>query len=151
MPTETAISHKEFLQKVFRNLRMSTDAALSILQKTKDETLKSSLTVQISTYESLAGRVADLMKEEHFNPSDENPIAKWTAKMGIQWNTLKDPTAPHLAQMVLEGTTMAVGEMLRAIKSAEEAELPDESIRLAREVLAYQEKICRDMQDYLKG
>ncbi len=150
MPTETVISHKEFLQKVFRNLRMSTDAALSILQKTQDETLKSSLTVQISAYESFAARAAELMKKEHFNPSDENPIAKWTAKMGIKWNTLKDPTAPHLAQMILEGTTMAVGEMLRAIKSAEDSGLPQESIQLARDVLAYQEKVTRDMQDFLK-
>lgn len=151
MPTETALSHKEFLQKVFRNLRMSTDAALSILQKTKEETLKSSLTVQISTYEAFAARATELMQREHIEPSDENPFAKWTAKMGIQWNTLKDPTAPHLAQMILEGTTMAIGEMLRAIKAAEESGLPQESIRFAQEVLSYQESIARDMQSYLKG
>ena len=151
MPTETAISQKEFLQKVFRNLRMSTDAALSILQKTKDETLKSSLTVQISTYEAFAAQATELMQKEHIQPSDENPIAKWTAKMGIQWNTLKDPTAPHLAQMILEGTTMAIGEMLRAIKSAEDSGLPQESVHFARDVLAYQEKVAREMQDYLKG
>lgn len=151
MPTETALSHKEFLQKVFRDLRMSTEAALSILQKTDDERLKSSLTVQISTYEAFAARATELMQKEQITPTDENPFAKWTAKMGIQWNTLKDPTAPHLAQMILEGTTMAIGEMLRAIRAAEECELPQESIGLAREVLAYQEEVARDMQNYLKG
>ena len=150
MATETIKKTSEtLLQEVFRNVRMASDSLLNILPKVHDDAFRSELTVQISAYEAFASRTVKLMEQEGVKPTDENTIAKLSAKMGIFWNTVKDPSLPHLAQMILEGTTMGIGETLRAIHNAETDGASEDVLRLARDVNSYQEKIAEDMKKYL--
>ena len=150
MATETMKKTSEtLLQEVFRNVRMGADSLLDLLPKVHDEKFKSELTVQISAYEAFASRTVKQMEKEGVKPTDEGPLTKLSTKMGIFWNTVKDPSLPHLAQMILEGTTMGIGEMLRAIHTAENEGAPEDVLRLARDVHSYQEKVVEDMKKYL--
>ena len=77
-------------------------------------------------------------------------MTKMGAKMGILMNTLKDSTQEHLAQMLIEGTTMGVGELLRAIRDAQNNGICGEALRLANDVLSYEEQVVEEMKGYLR-
>ena len=149
--TETVNQTAEnMLEGIYRNVRMCADSLLDLLPHVQDEKLKSDLTVQISVYEAFSSRAIKEMKDTGATPSDTNPMTRFSAKMGTFWHTLIDPSAPHIAQMVLEGTTMGVGNLLRSLREAEEAGVPENVLTLARDVCAYEEQVAENMKTYLK-
>lgn len=140
----------ELLEDVYRNVRMSADSLLDLLPHVRDEKLKSDLTVQLSVYEAFSSRAVKEMEKSDATPTETNPMTRFSAKMGTFWHTLTDPSSAHIAQMVLEGTTMGVGNLLRALRDAENAGVPESVLTLARDVCSYEERAAEDMKAYLK-
>lgn len=150
MTETTDKTAEELLEGVYRNVRMCADSLLDLLPHVQDEKLKSDLTVQISVYEAFSSRAAKEMKDTGATPAETNPMARFSAKMGTFWHTLKDSSTPHIAQMVLEGTTMGVGNLLRALRDAENAGVSENILSLARDVCAYEERVTEEIKTYLK-
>ena len=141
---------EKLLKDIYQNVRMSADSLLDLLPHVQDEKLKSDLTVQISVYEAFSARTVKEMENISVTPTEPNPLTRFSAKMGTFWHTLTDPSTPHIAQMVLEGTTMGVGDLLRALRDAENAGVSENLLTLARDVCAYEERISEEIKAYLK-
>lgn len=148
--TVTVRTTADLLREVYRNVKMAEDSLINLMPKVKDDKLKSDMTVQLSVYEAFASRATKLLAEEGVKPEDESLMTKMSAKWGIMMNTLRDSTTGHLAQMILEGTNMGVGEMLRWIRESENTGVSEASLRLARDVCAFEEKTVEDMKSYLR-
>ena len=101
-------------------------------------------------YPIFAARAAKLLDDEGAKPDDGGMIAKMGAKWGIMMNVMKDSTTEHMIQMMIEGTTMGVGELLRWIREAENKGVSEAALKLAREVCTYQEKTVDDLKEMLK-
>ncbi|MBR7098582.1 MAG: hypothetical protein IKC59_04130 [Clostridia bacterium] len=140
----------DLVGEVYRNVKMAEESILDLMPKVKDETLKSALTVQLSVYSGFAARAAKLLGDEGATPDDGGVMAKMGAKWGIMMNTMKDCTTEHLIQMMIEGTTMGVGELLRWIRESENTGVSEASLKLAREVCTYEEKTVEDLKEMLK-
>lgn len=138
------------LSEIYRNVRMAEDSIINLMPKVTEEKLKNELTVQISVYAAFASRAAKQLAEAGVKPEEENLMTKMGAKWGILMNTLKDSTQEHLAQMLIEGTTMGVGELLRVIRDAQNNGISGEALKLAEDVLAYEEKAVEEMKHYLR-
>ncbi len=138
------------LSDVYRNVRMAEDSIINLMPKVTEEKLKNMLTIQISVYSAFSSRAAKALAEAGIKPEEENMMTKMGAKMGILMNTLKDSTQEHLAQMLIEGTTMGVGELLRAIRDAQNNGISGEALTLASDVLSYEEQVVEEMKGYLR-
>lgn len=141
---------EELLEGTYRNVRMCADSLLDLLPHVKEEELKSEMTTEISVYEAFSSRIVKEMREHGVTPSEINPIARFSAKMGTFWHTLTDPSAPHIAQMILEGTTMGVGNLLRALREAENTGVPEHVLTIARDVCNYEEETMDRIKSFLK-
>ena len=148
--TVTVKTSADLLREVFRNVKMAGDSIIDLMPKVKDEKFKSDITVQLSVYEAFASRTAKMLAKEGVKPEDENVMTKMSAKWGIMINTMKDSSTEHLVQMMLEGTTMGVGELLRLIRESENACVSEDALRLARDVCEYEEKVVEEMKAFLK-
>ena len=140
----------DLVGEVYRNVKMAEESILDLMPKVKDENLKSALTAQLSVYSGFASRAAKLLDDEGATPDDGGMMAKMGAKWGIMMNTMKDSTTEHLIQMMIEGTTMGVGELLRWIRESENKCVSEAALKLAREVCAYEEKTVEDLKGMLK-
>lgn len=138
------------LSEIYRNVRMAEDSIIDLMPKVTEEKLKNELTIQISVYSAFSSRAAKLLAEVGATPEEESMMTKMGAKWGILMNTLKDSTQEHLAQMLIEGTTMGVGELLRVIRDAQNNGISGDALRLAEDVLAYEEKAVEEMKAYLR-
>ena len=136
----------DVLQAVYKNVKMAGDSILNLMPKVKDEKLKSDMTVQLSTFEAFASRAAKLLGEEGAKPEEEGIVTKLSAKWGSMMNTMRDSTSTHLAEMLVEGATMGVNDMLRELREAENSTVSESALRLVRDVCAYEEKIAHDMR-----
>ena len=140
----------DLVGEIYRNVKMAEESILDLMPKVRDDRLKSALTIQLSAYSEFAARAAKLLDDEGVKPDDGGMLAKMGAKWGIIMNSMKDCTTEHLVQMMIEGTTMGVGEMLRWIRESENAGVSDEALKLAREVCSYEEKTVEELKEMLK-
>ncbi len=140
----------DLVGEIYRNVKMAEESILDLMPKVRDDRLKSALTVQLSVYSGFAARAAKLLDDEGVKPDDGGMLAKMGAKWGIMMNTMKDCTTEHLIQMMIEGTTMGVGEMLRWIRESENTGVSEASLRLARDVCSYEEKTVEELKEMLK-
>ena len=139
----------ELIQAVYKNVKMASDSILNLMPKVKDENLKSDMTVQLSAFEAFASRAAKMLADEGVKPEAEGTMTKLSAKWGTMMNTMRDSTSSHLAEMMIEGATMGVNEMLRELREAENSNASENALRLARDVCAFEEKIVKEMKSYL--
>ena len=149
--TETASKNKtaELLQAVHKNVTASVDAIMNLMPKVKDEKLKSDMTVQISVFEAFASRTAKLLAEENVKPEDAGVLSKLSAKWSAMMDTMRDTTASHLAQLLIEGATTGANELLRDLREAENSSVSESAMRLTRDVCAYEEQLVRELKSYL--
>ncbi len=140
----------EVLEAVYKNVKMAEDSILNLMPKVKDEQLKSDMTVQLSTFEAFASRAVKLLSDEGVKPEEEGFVTRMTAKMGSMMNTMRDSSTEHLAEMLVEGATMGVNDMMKQLRESENTSVSEAALRLTRDVCAYEEKIVKDMREYLK-
>lgn len=139
----------ELIQAVYKNVKMAGDSILNLMPHVKDEKLKSDMTVQLSAFEAFASRAAKMLADEGVKPETEGTLTKLSAKWGTLMNTMRDSTTSHLAEMMIEGATMGANEMLRELREAENSNVSESALRLARDVCAFEEKIAKEMKSYL--
>ena len=152
MMTETMqkTTTAEVLTAVYKNVKMASDSILDLMPKVKDERMKNDMTVQLSVLEAFASRAAKLLAEEGVSPEEEGFLANISAKWGSMMNTMRDSTTAHLAQMMVEGATAGVTDMMRELRDAERSAVSEAALRLVRDVCAFEEKMAQDMKEYLK-
>ena len=149
--TEMKTATGELLCSIYKNVKMASDALLTLMPKVKNENLKNDMTVQVSVYEGFASRAAKLLAEEGVKPEEEGAVTKLSAKMSAMMNTMRDSTSSHLAEMLVEGGTMGVNDMLKQIREAENTTASESALRLARDVCRFEEKTVDEIRDnYLR-
>ncbi len=141
---------EEVLQTIFKNVKMAGDSILNIMPKVKDDNFKSDLTVTLSAFEAFASRATKLLADSGVKPEEEGTITKLSTKWGTMMNTMRDSTTSHLAQMMVEGATMGVTEMMRLLRESENGCVSESTLRLLRDVCAFEEKVVEDMKAYLR-
>lgn len=137
------------LQAVYKNARMGEDAMLQLMRRVKEDALKREMTVQLSRYEAFASRAAELLGEEGKVPEEEGTVTKLSSKWGMAMNAMIDSSASHLAKMIIEGATMGVNDLLGQIRDKENSNASEASLRLAREVCAFEEESIERMKQFL--
>ncbi len=141
---------EEILQGVYKNIKMAEDAILDLMPRVKDEALKSDLTVQLATYEAFASRTAKLLEREGAKPVAEGALTRLSAKWGTMMNAMKDSSSTHLAEMVVEGATMGVNDLLSLLRDGRAKSVDEDVLRLAQDLCAYEERTVNEMRAYLR-
>ena len=116
----------ELATELYKNLSMSGEAMTSLLSKVK---------------EFLNSRGAEA-KEDSW-------MARMGARMGINMNTMMDATSSHIAQMVIEGSTMAITESTRLSHRFGKREDCRELVDLMGEWIIFEQKHIEEMKRFL--
>ena len=147
--TKATTTSADVLLAIYKNVRMAGESIINVMPEVKDEKLKSDMTVQLSTFEAFASRAAKLLGKEGVKPEEENFLARMGAKWGAMMNTMMDSTSTHIAEMMIEGATMGVNDLLEQMRGAKNGEVSDEAMRLLQDVHDYEERVIKEMKEYL--
>ena len=135
--------------KLYKNLNMSADAVLHLLPKVTDERIKSAMSSSLVFYEKTAGKVREELGEHCVDAPEENLWTKMMARMGITMNTLMDATDSHIAQMVIEGSTMSVTESAKLRSEYRGKPGCDALLALCDTVEGFEKKYIDNIKQYL--
>ena len=150
--TKTSVS--DAAAQMYKNMKMGESAILDLMPKVHSETLRGDMVAHLEGYQSFAERAKALLDAEHKEAKDANLFAKASSKMGIAMNTMMDSTASHIAEMLIEGSTMGITDQMRIIHELERTgengdRQMEETLCLAKEIVSFEEKNVEKMKEYL--
>ena len=141
----------EMLEKLYKNVKMGADTVVSLLPKidAEDAKFKSDLTMQMSGYESFATRINALLREDGEESQEDSMMTKMSAKIGTTMNTLMDSSVSHIADMIIQGSTMGITDTIKIMREYENTTASEASLSLARDIVKFEEDNIERMKAYL--
>ena len=143
------VTEESVLGEIYKNVKMGADAIINLLPSVRDDALRSAMTQQLDGYEKHAARAERALNERGCKAKEEGTVARFSAKMGMAFHTMIDSSATHIAEMMIEGSNMGITDLTRLINHLEEADPDSEAVRLAREVVRFEERNLEELKRYL--
>ena len=139
-------SHK-LLLSVADAANMGMDSVEMLLKKTEDEKMIRELKHLSAQYKQSKNRVEDRLSETGGKITARNPMAKAGVWMGVQMDTLTDRSNSHLADMLIQGTTMGIVDITKA--RAQYPDADDTAKTIADEFLKKENQSIETLMTYL--
>ena len=141
----------ELLEHLHKNVRMGADSIMALLPKLDREamSLKSDLTVQLDGYEKFSNRINTLLREGGEKTEGDSLWNKMSAKVGVTMSTLTDTTMSHLADMVIQGSTMNMNESIQLLRKFENTDASEAALSLVRDIIGFEERNIEQLKGYL--
>lgn len=98
------------LNEVHKGAKMGMDSISTVSEKVSEPNFKDNLSFQYNQYGDILDSVNEIYKKYGEIPKDDNPMTEAMSWMGIQMNTIKDKSNSHIADMLIQGTTMGIIE-----------------------------------------
>lgn len=140
---------KEFLDKLYKNVKMGADSIIDLMPKVSDSGMREEMTAELEQYEKFAKKARDILFEQGDEPKEESFMAKAMTKMGIAMNTMMDDTTSHIADMMIQGATMGVTDTTKLIREYENTSCAEDALALARETIRYEEESIERLKKFL--
>ena len=98
------------LNEVHKGAKMGMDSISTVSEKVSEPNFKDNLSFQYTQYGDILDSVNEIYKKYGEIPKDDNPMTEVMAWTGIQINTITDKSNSHIADMLIQGTTMGIIE-----------------------------------------
>ena len=149
MNNNTQNKDAELLQDIYSNVKMGSDSIINLLPKIKNDEMKTLMTSQLDEYEKYANNVKQQLISQGVEPKEANPISKLGAKIGMEMKSMQDSTTSHMAEMMVQGSTMDVTDLLQKVSAYENYPECKNSVALAKEIVSFEEKNIEKMKQFL--
>lgn len=148
---KTSVSHAA--GEIYKNMKMGESSILDLMPKVTDEGLREDMLKQLEGYRRFSDDAKELLDSEHREAKEASVFAKMGSKMGIAMNTMMDSTSSHLAEMIIEGSTMGITDQTRILHELEEVDKDEphysEVIDLTKKIISFEQKNIEIMKTYL--
>ena len=138
----------ESLHNLYKNVHTALESISYVTKETEDAAMKEELAREYEAYESYAGKLAKEMLSREIEPKEPNVFKKAMLWGSIKMNTLKDDSKSHIADMLIQGTTMGLTEVMTLL--SENGKIVDEVIvSLAEELRDMESDHLERLKKYL--
>lgn len=140
----------ELLNFVYENAEMGVHTLnnLSDILRKKDNKIKGLIEDELKEYNNFLKESEKLLKKNKLEPKKTNLMAKFSSKMGIAMETMKDNSDPAIASMVIEGLTMGIVEMETKIESYKKI-VDKKILKLSNKFLKFQEEEIEKLKTFM--
>ena len=139
---------EEILAEIYRNCQLALESISDILPEIEDEGIKAEILRQHEEYEKICGRAACLARDKALELKEPNPMKKAMMWGSIKMNTLTDNSRAHIAEMMIQGSTMGTVEMTRRLHQLSDQADPS-LVSLGRQLLQTEEQNIQQMKRFL--
>lgn len=136
------------LNEAYRNSKMGLEAINTVISKVSDEDLALDLNRQAVRFLSFEDKISEKLKEGNREPDDTSAMGKAMLWTSIQANTLMNVSTEHLAEMMIQGNTKGITELMKVVKANAGAD--KSSCELAEELMDFEERNISRLKSYLE-
>ena len=136
------------LNAIYQNAHMASEAIDTLMPKAEETPLYGELGRQQAEYQRFTAKATDLMHAyDQHEPPQPGAIQKAATWAGIQWNTLLDDSASHMAEMMIQGGQMGITDLTRQLKEHCCCDKP--VTQLWQDLLTFEQNSLEQMKKYL--
>ena len=139
----------EMLEKIYKNMKMGSDSMVNLMPAAKDSEFKSLMSAQLDGYEKFAAHARERLLNIGGEPKEENAMTKMWASVGMKMNTMMDSTTSHLAEMIIEGSTMGMTDTIKILRDFENTDVSETAMKLCKDIIKFEEKNIEIMKKHL--
>ena len=134
----------ELLNFVHKNVKMGIDTIAHLLDIVDDDRFKVALMTQKEEYRNIADEAERMAGTDL---GENGTMAKFSAYMMIEMKTIANQSPSHIAQMMIQGSTMGV---VQATKHLKEQAGADEEVRaLTQRLIETEQDNIETMKSFL--
>lgn len=137
----------EFLTKVYENAKMGSESIEFLSSKVEDPDLRSDLQTQHEEYGQISNGAVTALRNQNELPKENSALSQIGLWSSIQMNTALDKSPDHIAQMMIEGSTMGVIDMTRQLKRC--GNVSADAKQLGENLIKLEQNSIQRMKDYL--
>ena len=132
------------LNTIYQNAQMGVDSTQRLIELVEDKPFLSVLIAQRNRYQDVYDQVIQMADHEL---KGQKTIDKLSTNMMINFQPIKDKSPSHLAGMMVQGNTMGVIDMTKALRQNADADAP--VLSLGERLLQMQRDNVEEMKTYL--
>lgn len=137
----------DLLEKTYQNASIGITAIEAVLGKVSSKDMNQQLHRQLKEYQELADKSKQQLLQNGAKVKDKSYFEKAMMKGNVKMNTMISSSDSHIAQMVIQGSTMGVTQMTRLLH--ENANADGTSAQIAKEFVEKEEKNIEIMKNFL--
>jgi hypothetical protein len=137
----------DLLEKTYQNASTGITAIEAVLNKAPNNEFNSALYKQLRDYQELKDKSEKQLQLSGTEAKDNPVYEKALMKGNVKMNTLINSSESHIAQMVIQGSTMGITQMTRLLNKSKNAD--GTSTEIAKEFIKKEEENIEVMKKYL--
>ena len=137
----------ELLRDVVRTARDGDEGIRLVMEKTKDTAFREALFDEQAQYQAIERDAGRRLVGMGSQAEPESLMARAGMKMGIGMQTLTDTSTAHLANLLIQGSTMGVTELTRSRN--EHGDADQESVSLCDRLIKAQQDAIERAKGFL--
>lgn len=138
----------ELLQFVHKNAEMGKGTIPKVLELVKEPKLRQVLSRQLTEYGDIAARAATAIRRRGGQPEDPGQLSEAMSGLALRAKTMGDRSPSHIAEMMIQGSTMGTVQMTRRIHGLKDRG-DQEAIGLAEQLLKTEESNIQQLKGFL--
>ncbi|MBC8080392.1 MAG: hypothetical protein H7X86_08610 [Gorillibacterium sp.] len=137
----------EILNYIHQNSEMGKATTKQLIGIVKGEGLKGYLQSQYNEYSCIFDTSEAYLKELNKDAKDLNAFSKAATYMMINIKTLTDKTESHIAEMLIQGSTMGITEITKKLKEYNNAD--PKILDLGHKLLKFEQQNIEELKLFL--
>lgn len=138
----------EMLGVIYQNAEMGKDTITHLIEITDSVEFRKRLEAQLIEYQGIFDRADQAIQQQKETAEGISPFAKISSYMMINFKTLADKSPSHIAEMMIQGSTMGIVDMTKKIKELE-SDVSPEVLKLAEKLLKTEQSNVEEMKKFL--
>ncbi len=135
------------LNETYRSSKMGLEAINAVISKVYDDDLALDLNRQAVRFLSFEDKVTEKIREANRQPEKASAVGKARLWTSIQANTLLNTSTEHVADLMIQGNTKGITDLMKAVKANKGAK--KEYCELAEELMDFEENNISCLKSYL--
>lgn len=137
----------EVLNELYKNAKMGEESIKTLLPSVGDQKMRSDLETQRNGYLDFCDKAWQEISNRGEKAPKINPMVKVSSTVGIKMNTLTDKSDSHIADMMIQGSTMGITSATEGIHKHPHAS--QEVLKMAKDVVKFEQNNIERMKEYL--
>ncbi|MDA3730274.1 hypothetical protein PBV87_01975 [Niameybacter massiliensis] len=138
----------EVLNFIYQNSEMGTNTLTELIEIAGDVPFEQVLLKELEGYKAINKEAISLLEAEDHEPKGIKKLDQIKTYIMIKASTLNNQSASHLAEMLIQGSTMGTVDMCKKLNSYKN--LKDEVRALGQHLLEFEEGNIEELKEYLR-
>ena len=137
----------DLLKECDSGVKTAVNSIKEVMDNVNSTQLRKLLTDSLDYHEELGNEIHEMLSQLGEKGKDPNPMARVMSWMKINIKMLEKPEDKNIAHLMFDGCSMGVKQLSEYLNKYSEAD--EKSQRLARKLIDCEEKLSKDLKEYL--